>query len=119
MFSYDSAGMDQVRSGLWEGGGGGGYSSSFDRGTTINQLRASYGNKALVCNLACLTISQSRKSLIFSNYLLLNFSVLVWCIQVNMMLHACDVTLSVYPHQASLKDMPVHSVGIEPTTFGY
>ena len=29
---------------------------------------------------------------------------------------ACDVTLSVYPHRASLKNMPDH--GIEPTTFG-
>jgi hypothetical protein len=29
---------------------------------------------------------------------------------------ACDVTLSVYPHRASLKNMPV--LGIEPTTFG-
>ena len=26
----------------------------------------------------------------------------------------CDVTLSVYPHRASLKNMP----GLEPTTFG-
>ena len=32
---------------------------------------------------------------------------------------ACDVTLSVYPHRASLKNMPDHGiVGIEPTTFG-
>ena len=30
---------------------------------------------------------------------------------------ACDVTLSVYPHRASLKNMP-DTVGIEPTTFG-
>ena len=30
---------------------------------------------------------------------------------------ACDVTLSVYPHRASLKNMPA-TVGIEPTTFG-
>jgi hypothetical protein len=30
---------------------------------------------------------------------------------------ACDVTLSVYPHRASLKNMP-GTVGIEPTTFG-
>ena len=31
---------------------------------------------------------------------------------------ACDVTLSVYPHRASLKNMPGHgpTVGIEPTT---
>ena len=29
----------------------------------------------------------------------------------------CDVTLSVYPYWASLKNMPDHS-GIEPTTFG-
>ena len=29
---------------------------------------------------------------------------------------ACDVTLSVYPHRASLKNMP-DTVGIEPTTF--
>jgi hypothetical protein len=28
---------------------------------------------------------------------------------------ACDVTLSVYPHRASLKNMP-DTVGIEPTT---
>ena len=28
---------------------------------------------------------------------------------------ACDVTLSVYPHRASLKNMPVR---IEPTTLG-
>ena len=30
---------------------------------------------------------------------------------------ACDVTLSVYPRRASLKNMP-DMVGIEPTTFG-
>ena len=30
---------------------------------------------------------------------------------------ACDVTLSVYPHRASLENMP-DTVGIEPTTFG-
>ena len=30
---------------------------------------------------------------------------------------ACDVTLSVYPHRASLKNLP-DTVGIEPTTFG-
>jgi hypothetical protein len=30
---------------------------------------------------------------------------------------ACDVTLSVYPHRASLKNMP-DTVGIGPTTFG-
>ena len=30
---------------------------------------------------------------------------------------ACDLTLSVYPHRASLKNMP-STVGIEPTTFG-
>jgi hypothetical protein len=30
---------------------------------------------------------------------------------------ACDVTLSVYPHRAGLKNMP-GTVGIEPTTFG-
>ena len=30
---------------------------------------------------------------------------------------ACDVTLSVYPHRASLKNMPDHS-GNRPTTFG-
>ena len=29
----------------------------------------------------------------------------------------CDVTLSVYPHRASLKNMP-YAVGIEPTIFG-
>ena len=31
--------------------------------------------------------------------------------------YACDVTLSVYPHRASLKNMP-DTVGIEPTTMG-
>ena len=30
---------------------------------------------------------------------------------------ACDVTLSVCPHRAGLKNMPGHG-GIEPTTFG-
>ena len=30
---------------------------------------------------------------------------------------ACDVTLSVHPRRASLKNMP-GTVGIEPTTFG-
>jgi hypothetical protein len=30
---------------------------------------------------------------------------------------ACDVTLSVYPHQASLKNMPDHG-GNRTTTFG-
>ena len=30
---------------------------------------------------------------------------------------SCDVTLSVYPHRASLKNMP-DTVGIKPTTFG-
>ena len=34
------------------------------------------------------------------------FSVLVLCTQVNMIV--CDVTLSVYPHRASLKNMPGH-----------
>ena len=29
----------------------------------------------------------------------------------------CDVTLSVYPHRASLKNMPA-TVGIEPTNIG-
>ena len=33
---------------------------------------------------------------------------------------ACDVTLSVYPHRASLKNMPVHGGNrtYESTTFG-
>ena len=30
----------------------------------------------------------------------------------------CDVTLSVYPHRASLKNICLATVGIEPTTFG-
>ena len=30
---------------------------------------------------------------------------------------ACDVTLSVYPHRASLKNICLATVGIEPTTF--
>ena len=34
-----------------------------------------------------------------------------------LVVDACDVTLSVYPHRASLKNMP-DTVGIEPTTFG-
>ena len=31
---------------------------------------------------------------------------------------ACDVTLSVYPHRASLMKICLTTVGIEPTTFG-
>ena len=37
----------------------------------------------------------------------MKFSVLVLCTQVNKML-LCDVTLSVYPHRAGLKNMPGH-----------
>ena len=45
------------------------------------------------------------------------FSVLVYSGEYD---DACDVTLSLYPHRASLKNMPGHGarpVGIEPTTF--
>jgi hypothetical protein len=47
------------------------------------------------------------------------FSVLVLCTQVNNY-DVCYVTLSVYPHRASLKNMPGHGgnyIGIEGTRF--
>jgi hypothetical protein len=36
---------------------------------------------------------------------------------IGCLYYVCDVTLSVYPHLASLKNMPGHGAGIEPTTF--
>jgi hypothetical protein len=45
------------------------------------------------------------------------FSVLPVGVMYSGEYDACDVTLSVYPHRAGLKNMPV-PVRIEPTTFG-
>ena len=44
--------------------------------------------------------------------------ILIWYLTSTIIYDACDVTLSVYPHRTSLKNMPGATVGIEPTTFG-